>query len=158
MGVLDCFDDSGNAALAAVALWKSSKTQQRLLEIEEQREQDRVSEARKACLVARIVKEAAPRTRMSGSHDFYLEIENLGEAEARRVAVLLDGVAILEHPVIPKQQLPQPPSAGFTVGPQAHVRYILGPTQDVRGPFGIELEWQDDSGEVGRHSSTLTIF
>ena len=159
MGTLDWFDDTGNAALAAVAvsfvsvvvsliaLRKSSTTQRRLLEIEEKREHDRVSETRRARFVARIVREPG----QNRTPNFYLEIENLGQSPAHDIDVSLDGAPVLKHPTMLQrtEEVQQ-------VGPQSSFRYMLAPHSSARLPQSIQIAWADDSGERGKYETTLT--
>jgi len=161
MGVLEWFDDSGNAALAAVAvsvisvvvsviaLRKSSRTQRRLLEIEERREQDRLSETRKARFVARIVSEEPSPGRKT--KNFYLEIENLGQSPAHDIDASLDDGPVLDHPTMLQRT-----KAVRQVGPQSSFRYMLAPHSSARLPQSIKIAWQDDSGEPGHYETTLT--
>lgn len=160
-GVLNWFDDAGNAALAAVAvslvsvvvavvaLRKSSRTQRRLLEIEEQREQDRVSETRKARLVAQIVREEpAPGQK---TRNFYLEITNLGQSPAHDIDVSLDDGSVLDHPTMLQRT-----EEVRQVGSKSSFRYMLAPHMSARLPQNIKIAWQDDSGEPGHYETTLT--
>lgn len=166
--ILDWFDDAGNAALAAVtvsvvsalvsfasvvvaviALRKSNRTQKRLLEIEEQREQDRVSETRKARLVAEIVREEFPLS--PSSKRTFLEIENLGQSEAREIDVALDNGPATAHPTMLRRT-----EEIRHVGPQSSFRYTLAPDNATPLPKNVVIEWSDDSGERGRYESTLT--
>jgi len=159
------FGDVGNAAFVAsllsviaiivsiLAFRKSLKTQNRLVDIEEVREKDRLAEKNKANLTAKIIKEALPR---SGSikidTNYYLQIENKGSSEARDVKVVLDGKPLLEHPTILKniEEITQ-------VGPNTDFRYLLVLSMQGRPPSNIEIEWEDDSGEPGNYSTTLTL-
>ncbi|MCH9034329.1 MAG: hypothetical protein IID42_07475 [Planctomycetes bacterium] len=160
IAVLDWFDDSGNAALAAVvvstvavivsvvALRKSNKTQRRLLEIEEQREQDRISVTRKARVVARIVREEPSSGRKTTS--FYLEIENLGQSPAHDIDVSLDDGPVLKHPT-----MLQKTEEVRQVGPHSSFRYMLAPHSSARLPQSIKIAWEDDSGEPSHYETTL---
>jgi hypothetical protein len=159
--VLDWFDDSGNAALAAVvvsfvsvivsvvALRKSSTTQRRLLEIEEQREQDRVTETRKARFVARIVREDPSPGRKT--KNYYLEIENLGQSPAHDIEIELDNGPLFDHPTMLKGT-----NEVREVGPHSSFRYMLVPTLSTRPPQSITIGWDDDSGDRGIYRTTLT--
>lgn len=140
----------GSLVVAVIALRRTSHAETRLLAIEEIRERDRVIHGKRARLTGTTRKDEHAR--------FILEISNNGEAEAQNVSVVLDGLPLHEHPVIPKQRLPNPPSDGFTLGPASHVRYILGPTQQTRGPFTLLLRWADESGQPGDYKTTLSIF
>ena len=163
--LLDWFDDSGNAALAAlvvsavsvvvavISLRKSSKTQRRFLEIEESRERDRVVSTKRANLVAEMVKEPADLGDRDGGifTNSYLRIENKGQAEGRAIEVLLDGVCAFEHPVMLKGQ-----HRVNSIGPLSSFRYTITPSISSPPPEKITLSWTDDSGTPGRYESTLT--
>jgi heme exporter protein D len=156
--LLDWFGEAGHAAFAAFAvalgslvvamvdLVKSSRTQKRLLTIEEQRERDRLAETQKARLTARIVKEPS-RNR---TPNYYLEIANNGEGEAREIRVTLDGAPVMEHRsvVMTGTDITQ-------IGVRSSARYMLAPTQAIRLPRTVELAWVDDSGEPGHYRTTL---
>lgn len=176
MGIADWFGDAGHAALAAcvvsilalvvsVLAWVTSwRTQKRQVEIEEAREQDRVLQARKAILVARIVREQRAESRTTlefGRRDthssttystyFHLEIENKGMAPARDISVALDGGPLCDHP----SYVPEQPEVRL-VGPQSAFRYELAPSFAARLPSAISIRWSDDSGEPGKYETTLT--
>ncbi|MEA2064489.1 MAG: hypothetical protein U9P14_12370 [Gemmatimonadota bacterium] len=114
-----------------VSIWafrKSHKTERRMLEIEERREEDRIRESGKAKINARLFA-------------YNLEIENNGEAEARDVCVTIDGKSLLEHPAIPdnEKEISLIPAEGFI---QYHFASVMGMT----GPFKVVITWHDDSG------------
>ena len=141
---------SGLAALASIAAARRSiSAQKRLLEIEEQREQDRVSVTRKARFVARIAREGPRPGRKT--RDYYLEIENLGQSSAHGIEISLDNGPLLDHPTIQEKT-----EEVRQVGPQSSFRYILAPTQSTRPPQRITIAWDDDSGERGHYETTLT--
>ena len=157
--LLDWFSEAGHAAFAAfamalgslvvamVALVKSSRTQKRLLTIEEQRERDRLAETKKARLTARITEQPSG----PGGWNGYLQIINEGKGEAREIQISLDGVPAMEHRSILKQQSPI-----RQVGPQSAARYVLDSAIGVPLPREVEMRWTDDSGEQGRYRTTLT--
>ncbi|HUU30088.1 MAG TPA: hypothetical protein VM123_19965 [archaeon] len=134
----------------AVSIWaysKSSKTEKKLLEIEEAREEDRIKQSKKAILMA-IIDHEYHRNFTS----FTLQIKNEGEAEARDVCVKLDEMPLLEHPVIPKtiEEIKQ-------IGPKSVIRYRMAITRGYRKNFEVEITWADDSGEPGFYKTTLTL-
>ena len=128
--------------------------QRRQLEIEEARERDRVSESRKARLVARIVSDrprGVPKPLTLTSYHLY--VENLGPAEARDVDVILDGKAYREHPVAVTNH-----QDIHRLGPKpSHFRYSMSIASEKAPPFDLELRWTDDSGEPGLSRTTLTF-
>ena len=141
---------SGLAALASIAAARRSiAAQNRLLEIEERRERDRVSAAQKARLIARIVREES----LSGRkvRNYYLEIENLGASAANNIDIPLDDGPVLDHPTMPRRT-----DEIRHVGPESSFRYTLAPTLETRPPAKIAIAWDDDSGEPGQYETTLT--
>ena len=141
---------SGLAALASIAAARRSVTaQNRLLEIEEQRERDRVSEIQRARLVARIVREEPSLGRKT--KNYYLEIENLGQSSANSITILLDDGPLFDHPTMLDKT-----DEVRQVGPQSSFRYILAPSLSTRLPQRVTIAWGDDSGEQGHYETTLT--
>ena len=145
-----------SAIAIGVSIWthnRNHKLQARIVALEEAREKDRLAEKQKAYLTAKIIKEVLPR---SGSikidTNYYLQIENKGSSEARNVELLLADKTIFEHPAV------QNPSEEVKhVGPQSPFRYKFsnGFMRDL--PLKIEISWEDDSGELGKYSTTLTL-
>lgn len=152
------FSDAGHAALAAffvallsvavsvVAFVKGSRTQHRVLAIEEEREADRKRLALRAELIARIVK-------ATGIGSYRLEIENIGESEATDVVISLDGQDIADHPAV-GVQIDELVSC---IGPHSFARYPLVLTFQERPPYNIAIRWSDKSGETGEFRTTLTF-
>ena len=128
-----------------ISVWaykKSAKTEKRMLEIEEAREQDRLSKQNKAFLTTRLLREKGD----------YLVIENKGYSEARDIKVKIDGKRLLEHPnVLTKQK------EILSVGATSSFRYFMTIFDQTPGPFEIEITWTDDSGEPGHYKTTLTL-
>jgi len=154
--VFKWFNDAGHTdfiasllSIAAIivsilAFIKSQKTQNRLVEIEEAREQDRLAEKKKANLTAQIMRDERGR--------LILRIENKGLGEARDIRVWLDDKQISDHPVFVKGQ-----EEIFVVGPQSYFQYLIAITSSCPCPSGIAIAWADDSGEVGSYRNSLTF-
>jgi len=144
-----------SAIAIGVSIWthnRNHKLQTRIVALEEAREKDRLAEKQKANLTAKITKEVLPR---SGSikidTTYYLQIENKGSSEARDVKIKLDNKSLLEHPaIIDEREIQQ-------IGPQSHIQHLLSLTTKTYPPFDIEITWEDDSGELGKYSTTLTL-
>ena len=137
--------------ISGIAVYISWRTQNRLVDIEEVREKDRLAEKKKANLTVRISRELLTRgTRSTTQH--FLYIENSGNSEARDIKVNLDGKPLLEHPTILQntEEITQ-------VGPNSNFRYSLVLSMRGRPPSSIEISWEDDSGELGKYSTTLTL-
>ena len=137
--------------VSVVAAWKSLQAQReaniaqrRIVEIEEQREQERRLTASQAFL--------SPQLRKTERGSYRLYLVNSGKAEARNVRVKLDGVPLGEHPVaVEGDNLP------VRVGPNSEVSCILAITLSCAPPFEIEVMWEDDSGTDRVYRGTLTF-
>lgn len=136
--------------VAAISLWKSDRAQReanaaqrRIVEIEEQREQDRVGESRRA-----VVRVALRRT----GNAFRLCIQNVGQAEARNLKIRLDGIPASEHPVVPGGQ-----TFPTMVGPGAEVGLLMALTWGTDAPTELTVTWDDDAGTGHSFRTTLTF-
>ena len=131
---------SAISVLVAILAWrKSSSVQVRLLEIEEEREQDRKTAGTQALLRARLSRGRRPRK---------LFIKNKNRAQARNVEVLVDDKSVGSHPAVKRNQTER-----HTIGPTAEVVYHLKREEDR--PKRIRITWVDDSGEPGLFESDL---
>jgi len=137
--------------VSVVALIISRKNQKRLVEIEEARERDRLRLMRKAHLTAEIVQELLTRGQRT-AYQHSLRVHNTGNAEARDIAILLDGKPLLEHPTILKgtNEIRQ-------LGPRSHFRYRLVLSMQARPPSEVVITWSDNSGETGSYRTALTL-
>ena len=146
----------GISAIAiGVSIWthnRNHKLQARIVALEEARETDRLTEKKKAILTAHIVSGSYPNIAGGQTPEYKLRIENKGLGEARDVKVILDDKPILEHPAIP-----QGTSEVTKVGPNSPIQYLLSLSMQTTPPFILEITWEDDSGEPGEYSTTLTL-
>jgi len=142
------------AALALYNSWRTGKQsndiQRRLVQIEQTRDHDRAIQSLKAALRPKLHSTQNINRR---SKDYQLVIENSGQGTARNVKAFLDGKPLLEHPALPggMQEV-------SLIGSGSGISYPLfiamgGP----RPPFEFMVTWDDDSGEPGRYSTTLTF-
>lgn len=122
---------------------KNSRLQQRLVELEQEREKARYVQSLQAVLRAEIQN----ARHVSSS----LVISNNGKGTARNVKVLLDAVPLLEHGAIP-----QGVEKVDLIGPESEISCPVAFTQACHPPFALELTWDDDSGQQGKYSTTLT--
>ena len=137
--------------VAIIAIIISARTQKKLLNIEDQREKDRIYQKNKAYLVARGIKEF----HTCGS-SFYLKIENVSCAEARDIEVICDNTPVWEHPAIHKGSAEKECKI---LGPNSFFRYLLiEECKDFTHPKNIEIIWTDDSGEKGRYNSQISYL
>lgn len=145
-----------SAIAIGVSIWthnRNHKLQARIVALEEAREKDRLAEKKKANLTAKITKEELRRSSTSRIYwQYHLVVENKGLSEARDIEIILAGKPILEHPAIP-----QGTDEITRVGPNSSIQYLLAPSMGNYPPFDIEITWEDDSGEVGEYSTTLTL-
>jgi len=141
----------GSLVVSGIALVKSARaqrqanqTQERLVEIEERREQDRQAQARQAILRPKL------RGTERGGHRLYLV--NSGRCEARNIRVEMDDTPFAEHPAA-AQNDPMP----SLVGPGGEISALLCLTLDCAPPFKIRITWDDDFGTNRTYSTTLTM-
>jgi len=146
-----------SAIAIGVSIWthnRNHKLQARIVALEEAKEKDRLAEKKKANLIAEIIKEVLPR---SGSikidTNYYLQIENKGSSGARDIKVMLDENPMFEHPSMYLQK-----GKKFEeIGPASSVRFRLFTADQLKPPHKITMTWEDDSGEPGKYSTTLTL-
>ena len=154
INLIDWFGSPSNAAFAAsilsvisigiagIAIYTSWRTKKRQVEIEEIRERDRQKEMRKADLVARLKDD--------NGRDL-LVIENKGPAEAREIAILLNGKPLSEYQGFVRDQ-----TEIRKVGPYSSFHYLMALCFGMEISFEITITWNDDSGEPGLYQTTLT--
>jgi hypothetical protein len=118
--------------------------QERLAQIEQSRERDRLMQALQADLRAEL------RQTDRGGHR--LVIANAGQGTARNLAITLDGKPLAEHPASSGNK-----NETTLIGPRSEVSCVLGLTRGCRPPFEFQATWDDDSGQQGRFSTTLTL-
>lgn len=110
---------------------RDNKIQERILDIEQARETDRINQSSKAKLVTKII----------GDDPRYLRIENLGLAGARKVEVLTNEKPLLEHPRINKYSFPKIDY----ISPDHHIDYSLFKSQGATTQE-VCVSWEDDAG------------
>jgi hypothetical protein len=163
--VFDWLRDSGRAEfltgvlsllavlVSIIAFAKSHRTQKRLVEIEEAREQDRVSRSRKAHLTAKIINEEPPRTATSQVHrKRYLVIENAGPVKAKDISILLGRMSILDSGLIenPSEEICE-------IEPDSSFRYEFRPGLTRHNPLLVTMTWKDESGEPGTYNMRFPV-
>jgi len=139
----------GSLIVAVMALVKSSRAQgkandlqERLVKIEEQREQDRQEKAKKASLRAYLKAEKG--------HILSLNIINEGEAEAENIRVEIEGKTLIEHPNYLKD-IPLPDS----VGPHSTISCFLDSKLSLN-PL-IKITWDDEYEKDRTYKHKLTL-
>jgi len=145
-----------SAIAIGVSIWthnRNHKLQARIVALEEAKEKDRLTEKKKACLTAKITKEEGQNSGLITTYRrYYLHIENKGLSEARNVKIVLDDKPVMEHPGIRKTQ-----SEVKQIGPESPFRYEFEEGFMRNLPLKVEITWEDDSGEHGQYSTTLTL-
>lgn len=122
---------------------KANVTQLRLVEIEERREKDRQTQKNSAQLCAELRKM---------EKNYRLVLINQGNAEARNVRVMMDGIPLMKHKAtFSNKRLPD------MVGAKSEVSCILAISMESAPPFKIEVKWEDDSGNDREYRTTLTF-
>ena len=123
---------------------ESNVIQKRMVEIEEQRENEKRLDLGQAKLRAEIRKPAS-----SNCHRLY--VMNEGLAEAKNVQVELDDITLEEHPAYASDSIPN------FVGPQSEVSCLLAITLNSNPSFDIKIAWDDDISKKRNYHTTLTL-
>ena len=144
------------SAASALATWRTnsrqSQHQERLVNLENAREQDRQRQAQSAEVRASIDRDEQDfRERIIGrSPKYWLVIRNDGMALARNVQVLLDGKSLIDHKLVGEEEI-------TAIGSGTEHRYILKVSLNSAGIVDVLIRWDDDSGEPRRWESKLKI-
>ena len=121
------------------------RTSKQGLKLQKKRETQSEKEKKKAALRAELEKHWE-------SGMYYLYIRNRGHSSAREVKVALDGVAIEKHSIILKSG-----ASDIKIGPESFVRWTLCLTMNDPMPKTVEIQWRDDSDEIGKYSTSLVF-
>ena len=137
--------------VAIMAYAKSYKTQdktialqQRLIQIEEGRDQLSLVKASSAKLRAEL--------REFKRSSYKLCIANDGNVFARNVCVELGGMSLVDHPVCPRGvEIPK------LVGPKSEINCVLAIHMNCAPPFALRVLWDDGCGVNQSFETTLTF-
>jgi hypothetical protein len=129
----------------AEAASENVRLQERLLHLEEARERDRRATMSRAGVTASIEDR--------GRADYRLVVRNQGEATAREIRVTIDGVPVLEHPLVPRGV-----KEVRTLASGVEAPYLLAFSHGRSPILDVRIEWIDDSGVPGRWASELKLF
>ncbi len=137
----------GSLAVSAITLIRGSRMQQRVVRIEEQREQERRSQSLQASL----------RPELRGGGSSRLCLINHGAAEARNIRVEMDGKPLAQHPTTVEGD-PMP----IFVGPYGEICCSFAASSalwfhDIGPSFKIKITWDDDFGQNRTYWTTLTM-
>jgi hypothetical protein len=118
--------------------------QERLLRLEQAREQYRAREAEAASVTAGVE---------ASGEETWLVVRNRGLGSADEVRVLVDGVPIHQHEIVfcRAEQVTQ-------LGPGAEVRYPLAITFGTNHLVDVQITWSDATGGARRWQSQLTLY
>ncbi len=123
---------------------KALKGQQRIVEIEEERERDRRIAGKQADLRASIVE--------TSKSTYRLRVQNQGAASARNLRLEMDGTPFAQHEAaFEDHPLPD------LVGAHSEIRCLLGLHNGLLPPFEVRITWDDDSDENRVYETTLTF-
>lgn len=118
--------------------------QERLTLIEQSREHAKLINSLQAVLRAKLCK--------TGGNNWRLFVINTGQGTARNVTITLDGKPLLEHPAVPHGE-----QETKLIGPESEISYCMAVSFGCTPPFELAATWDDDSGQQGRYSTTLTF-
>lgn len=141
----------GSFCVAIMAYRKSAKTQdknlelqQKIVQIEEGRDQVALNMARSATLRAEL--------QVSGRNSYRLCIVNDGSSMARNVHVELGGMPLVDHPVLPRGvEMPK------LIGPKSEITCPIAIHMNCAPPFALRVFWDDDCGVNHTFKTTLTL-
>ena len=130
-------------ALSKRSADRVSRLQERIVHIEEQREERQLSASRQANLKAELRRPTRNSER--------LYIVNSGQAEARNIRVELDAKPLAEHPAaVSNDHMPR------AVGANNDISCFLAIRSGITPPFDVKITWDDDYAEGRSYSTTLT--
>ena len=118
--------------------------QDRLTQIEQSREQARLIQSLQASIRAEL--------RKTDRGSWRLFVLNTGQGPARNVTITLDGKPLLEHDAVPRGE-----QEAKTIGPESGSSYCMAIDSGCHPPFQFEATWDDESGQQGEYSTTLTF-
>jgi len=114
------------------AFFKSQRTQDKMFNIEQARENDRQLEKRSANLKAKLEHKFG---------DYKLNINNYGSSEARNIKVTLNKKPLSKFPNISPD-----PDADYTIGSDSTLCFRWKTSSKLPPPFDAIIKWSDDSG------------
>jgi len=118
--------------------------QDRLTQIEHSREHAKLMQALRAIIRAEL--------RNTDRGNWRLFVTNSGKGAARNVTILLGGKPLLEHPAIPRDE-----EEVKLIGPESDISYCMVVNSSCQPPFEFSVTWDDESGEQGQYTTTLTL-
>jgi hypothetical protein len=146
-------DANAAAVRSANAAEEATRLQNRIVEIEEQREDQAGQLERRAALRARYERDQRITSVGKIQTSFFVVVENTGRASARNLQIVVDGTPVDDH----RQVMLDRPSSECVVGPGGELRlglslYLGG---GLHTPFDVAIDWEDGTGELGHWEGTL---
>ena len=132
-------------ALSVMSLISSRRSNRRLIQIEEARDNAARRSSKSAILRGHLVRES----NSNGRSATVLVVDNTGDGTARNIAMLLDGEPAADHRAFLREN-------DFEVlGPRSTKRCQLAITSHSPSPTQIQISWTDGTGESKTYESTL---
>jgi hypothetical protein len=123
----------------------ANAAQKRIVEIEEQRETDRVQQSKQAKIIPTIKK------RNGNTTSYHLYLKNEGDASARNICLMIDNKPLAEHQAFcSSDTMPE------SIGQHSEISFPLALSRACNPPFEIRVTWDDDSGKDRVFKTTLT--
>ena len=128
---------------------RRSKRQERLLHLEDEKEQRRSIASQSAKLRACLGRDTTSPS---------LLVVNDGEATARDISVKIDGTPIVELEHVPEGHfIVRDQKEVRRLGPGGSARYILTRTKGISSLFQIEVSWADEANAAQSWRSELSL-
>ena len=153
--ILDLFRDSAFVNIATLAMSivaillsvlsyvSGRRTNQKLVEIEQNRDSRDIEDSKTASLVARLEHGT------NGDYQSTILIENKGEGAAREIELNIDGGTLVAHTAHFMSPAPK------ILGPMSTTRLSFITTDGDPNPRNIKITWKDDTGGERDYESTL---
>jgi type II secretory pathway pseudopilin PulG len=139
---------------SAEAAEEALRLQRRVVELEEQRARETATDTQRAVLDAKYVREQRMTANGKLQSEFFVNVRNKGQATARDLRVVVDGVPADEH----DQVMLNRPMSECTVGAggELRLRLTLHLGGGLSAPFDVSIDWSDESGIPGHWEGTLS--
>lgn len=131
---------------------KSNKLQERIVDLETERENQKVEEDAKAILIPRITTD----NEWTGKQRHLLSIMNIGKSEARNIRVSINDTLIsrYEHVLDDEDEIE-------ILAPNSEYNFIIAKSKETNPKWKVFVHWEDnfgDSTETPRSTETTLII